>query len=108
MTSERNDNAETGSRRSSSSSSKKPPVSSSKPDMSWVMHSLNQIQEDIGAIRARVARIEENIKSIPHIEKRLRRIENITWTVGGVLIAGSAIWGVVKWISSNYDLIPKP
>lgn len=107
MTSDRNDSAETGSRHSSGSS-EKPPVSSSKPDMSWVMHSLNQIQEDIGSIRERVARIEENIKPIPQMEKRLRRIENIIWTVGGVLIAGSVIWGAVKWISSNYDLIPKP
>ena len=71
---------------------------SDPPEASWIMHSLNQIQEQINNVERR---IQEQINGL---ETRLRRFERLFWVCQGVLITVLVIWAVVQFLVSNYQI----
>ena len=71
---------------------------SGPPEAPWIMHSLNQILEQIDKVEKR---IQEQINGI---EARLRRFERLFWICQGVLIAVLVIWAVVQFLVSNYQI----
>lgn len=62
-------------------------------ESSWIMFSLNRIQEQID-----------------RIEDRLRRFERLVWVTQGVVITIIVIWAIVQFMVSNYQVsvTPKP
>ena len=66
---------------------------SGPPESSWIIHSLNQIQDQINGLDA-----------------RLRRFERFFWICQGILIAVLVIWAIVQFMVSNYQIsvTPKP
>ena len=62
-------------------------------ESSWIMFSLNRIQEQID-----------------RIEDRLRRFERFVWMTQGVVITIVVVWAVVQFMVSNYQIsvTPKP
>ena len=65
---------------------------------SWIMHSLNRIEDQI---HERFQRIEQRIDNV---EDRLRRIERFVWMTHGALIIVLVIWAVVQFLLSNYQI----
>lgn len=113
MTPDKNDNAENAENREHS-----PPKKAESPSpsnaTSWLMHGLNRIEdqiaeirEDISELKERIARVEEKIKSVPEIDRRLRRIEHIIWTVFGIVVAIGVLWGAIKVFLSYFTVMPK-
>ena len=85
----------------------RPPVSvppSGPPESSCIMHSLNQIQQQIDKVEQRIQ------KQINGLETRLRRFERFVWVTQGVVITIIVIWAVVQFVLSNYQvsIMPKP
>ncbi len=94
-----------------------PESSSSSPiDVSsWIMQGITRIHtrlddigKDVGDLKERVARVEENVKPIPQIDKRLRRVEHVIWTVFGAVFTIGVIWGAIKVLLSYFTITPKP
>ena len=71
---------------------------SGTPEAPWIMHSLNQIREQINSVERR---IQEQINGL---ETRLRRFERLFWVCQGMLIAILVIWAVVQFLVSNYQI----
>ena len=71
---------------------------SGPPEAPWIMHSLNQILEQISSLERR---IQEQINGL---ETRLRRFERLFWVCQGVLITILVIWAVVQFLVSNYQI----
>ena len=71
---------------------------SGPPEAPWIMHSLNQILEQINSVERR---IQEQIYGL---ETRLRRFERLFWVCQGILIAVLVIWAVVQFLVSNYQI----
>ena len=75
----------------------RPPVSvppSDPPETSWIMHNLNQIQQQIDKVEQRIQ------KQIDGLETKLRRLERFV----------RVTQGVVQFVLSNYQvsIMPKP
>ena len=64
--------------------------------------------KDTSDLKQRVTRVEKTIESVPEINQRLRRIEQIIWTVFGIAVAISFIWGAIKIFLSHFTVMPKP
>ncbi len=71
---------------------------SGPPESPWIMHSLNQILEQIDKVEQR---IQEQLNGL---EARLRRFERLFWICQGLLIAVLIIWAVVQLLISNYQI----
>ena len=71
---------------------------SGPPESPWIMHSLNQILEQIDKVEKR---IQEQLNGL---EARLRRFERLFWICQGLLIAVLIIWAVVQFLISNYQI----
>lgn len=71
---------------------------SGTPEAPWIMHSLNQIREQINSVERRIQ------KQINGLETRLRRFERLFWVCQGMLIAVLVIWAVVQFLVSNYQI----
>ena len=65
---------------------------------SWIIHSLNRIEDQI---HERFQRIEQRIDNV---EDRLRRIERLVWMTHGALIIALVVWAVVQFLVSNYQI----
>ena len=102
MATDRSGNAKVGKEKTPT-----PPVStppSDPPESSWIIHGLNQIQEQID-------RVEKRIQGqIDGLETRLRRFERFFWICQGILIAVLVIWAIVQFVVPNYQIsiTPKP
>ena len=77
---------------------------SDPPESSWIMHGLNQIQQQIDKVEQRIQ------KQINGLETRLRRLERLVWVTQGVVITIIVIWAIVQFVLSNYQvsIMPRP
>ena len=96
MATDREDNTQAAKKKTfSQQQSTTPPGPTEAP---WIMHSLNQIREQINSAEER---IQEQINGL---ESRLRRFERLFWVGQGILIAVLVIWAVVQFLISNYQI----
>jgi hypothetical protein len=56
---------------------------------------------DFEALRERVARLEENMKSMTDIENRLRQVEKSIYQMGGALALLQFILSIVGYINNH-------
>ena len=96
MANDRSENAKVGKEKTPTPSVSTPP--SGQPESPWIMHSLNQIQEQIDKVEKRIQ------GQINGLETRLRRFERFFWICQGILIAILVIWAIVQFMVSNYQI----
>ena len=78
---------------------------SGTPEAPWIMHSLNQIREQLNSVERRIQeQINKIQEQINGLETRLRRFERLFWVCQGMLIAVLVIWAVVQFLVSNYQI----
>ena len=77
---------------------------SGPPESSWIMHSLNQIQQQIDKVEKRIQ------DQISGLETRLRRFERFVWVTQGAVITIIVIWAIVQFVLSYFQvsITPKP
>ncbi len=102
MATDRSGNAKVGKEKTPTPLVSTPP--SGPPESSWIIHGLNQIQDQIDKVEKRIQ------GQIIGLETRLRRFERFFWICQGILIAVLVIWAIVQFVVPNYQIsiTPKP
>lgn len=67
---------------------------------------LNTLNQSISGLRGDLERGNENISArVGAIEGKINRLH---WTVGGIAIAITAIWGIYSFATSHFDISVTP
>ena len=81
------------------------------PESPWIIHSLNQIKDQIDNVEKRIQEQIKGIqKQIDGLETRLRRFERVFRMGQGILITVLVIWACIQFVASSYHIsfTPKP
>ena len=68
----------------------------------WIMMSLNMLREDIKGIKSSIDNVDSRLSNLEH------KISRATYTIGGVILTLTLVWGGYEVLSKFVDIKVTP